>query len=304
MTEVARTYVQLRSLQQQRIITQRNLAMQEDTLNITKGQRKEGGVSNLEVARAQAQVDTTAARLPQIDAAISASIHRLSVLVNEPPRLLRQKLEQAKTIPDVKQEIVVGTPIQTIGKRPDVHAAERRLAESTALSGAAFAQLFPSLSLQGFFGRQDSLLYGNTSPWSAVASALLPIIDFGRIRGQINVADAREQQAFYTYQQTVLLAVEETENAFSAYINEQRRKKNLASAASEQAKATDVAREQYKAGVATQLDLLLAENSQLDAENQLVLSETAVADDLIQLYNALGESWQPQKTLNGEDNEK
>ncbi len=294
VAETARTYVGLRALQQQYALTKRNLTAQRQSLEVTQGQRHEGAVSDLEVSRARAQVEATTARLPQIKTAQAAAINRLSVLTGQMPRTLKPMLETIWPIPSMPWKLLIATPLSAIRQRPDVRAAERRLAESTGLSNATFAQAFPSVSLQGFIGRQDSLLYGLANPWTAAGSLLVPLINFGRIGGQIDAADARQQQAFFTYKQTVLLAVEETENALSAYLNEQRRKKNLAAAASAQGNATDIAREQYKVGVATQLDLLLAENNRLEAETQLVLSQASAAANLIQLFTALGEKWQPE----------
>jgi NodT family efflux transporter outer membrane factor (OMF) lipoprotein len=295
INDVATNYVQLRSLQQQKELTIKNLNMQKDTLKVTLAQRKEGAVSDLEVARARAQVKSTAARLPQIDTAAVAALNRLSVLTGEAPTTLNTELVGEEPIPVVPVDVVVETPIQIIENRPDIQASERRLAESTALTGVALAQLYPKLTLQGFFGSQFSHLYGYSAPYTATANALMPLLDWGRLHGLLDAANARQIEAFYTYQQTVLLALEQIENALTAYINEQERQSTLVAATINQRKATEVAREQYKVGATTQLDLLTAENSQLDTENDLTLSNAALTTDLIQLYYVLGEASFSQK---------
>ena len=297
LANVASNYVQLRSLQQQRALTVKNLKMQEDTLKVTLGQRHEGAVSDLEVARAKAQVSGTAARLPQINTAMVAALNRLSVLTGEQPHTLDGQLVNPESIPEVPTEIVVSTPLDVVERRPDILGSERRLAEATALSGAAFAELFPKVTLQGFFGGQWSKIYGFSTPLNASASALTPILDWGRIHGQIDATNARQEEAYLTYRQTVLLALEEIENALTSYLNEQKRQALLDETVRQQRKATEVATEQYKVGAATQLDLLTAENSQLEAENDLTVSKAALAVDLIQLYTAMGEAWAPEISL-------
>ncbi len=193
-----------------------------------------------------------------------------------------------KPIPQVPTEQIVSLPINSIRTRPDVISAERKLAEATALNAAAFAEYFPNFSLEAFLGVSDSSIYGSASPWTATANALLPLINFGRIDAGVDAASARKQQAFYNYRQTVLLAVEETENALNAYVNEMKRKDELSEVAAIQAQAGNIAREQYRAGVASQLDLLTAERGQLDAEGEAVNSQALAAEKLMNLYKAFG----------------
>jgi NodT family efflux transporter outer membrane factor (OMF) lipoprotein len=290
ISNVATNYIQLRSLQQQSVLTIRNLHMQSDTLKITMGQRSAGAISDLEVARAEAEVTGTASRLPQIHSAMIAVLNRICVLTGESPHTLMTDITDPQPIPIVPKEVVIATPIDAIQRRPDVQASERRLAEATALSGAAIAQLYPKISLQSFFGGEWSQVYGYSAPFNATASALMPLLDWGRLHGLIDAANAHQRAAFFTYQQTVLQGIEEIENTLTSYHDEQKRQVLLEAMVSQQTKATEVAREQYKVGAATQLDLLTAENSQLSAENDLTLSRAALATDLVQLYIVMGES--------------
>ncbi len=301
LAEVAHNYVQWRSGQQQYLITVQNMDLQMETLEGTWEQRKEGDTTELEVARAQAQVGLTGARLPQIRTAMAAALNRLSTLTGEPVARLEPLIDAPAPIPAMPPQQVLATPLQAIASRPDVRAAERRLAETTALTGEATAQLLPHLNLEAFLGTQHSNLYAPLSPWNVALTGLMPILDFGRLRAQVDAADARQQQAFFQYQQTVLLALEEIENALAAYLNEQQRMDTLDNVAAEQARAVDVAREQYKAGLATQLDLLVAEGNKLDAESALAQSEAAVSDNLILLYRALGEQAQTQSAMPASD---
>lgn len=288
LANVALNYCHLRAAQAQRELTLRNLKSQRDTLRITNALRKVHDVTDLDVTRVEAQIAATESRLPQIRSAIRSAMHRLSVLTGRKPSELNALLSPDGPMLDMPDSVAVLSPVATIAQRPDVHLAERRLAQSSALSNAAFADLFPRISLEGFFGARHSDFFGSLSPWRATASAAFPLLDFGRLRSQMRAADARQQQAFYNYKQTVLQALEDTENNLDAYMDERRRSGLLKKVASGQGRAVNIAREQYRGGIVTQLDLLDSERSLLDAESNWVLSLQTATDNLIQLYHALG----------------
>ncbi|PZP84033.1 MAG: hypothetical protein DI582_09795 [Azospirillum brasilense] len=288
IAEVARNYVQLRGLQEQRKLTERNIGLQQRTVQITQAQYNERVVTRLDVLRASAQLKNTRTRLPQIDAAAYAAMNRLTVLLGEKVGNMKYLLKSQGEIPNLPARVVGRAPITTLQRRPDIQAAERRLAQATALSAVAFAGYFPKLSLEGFFGTADSSIYGSSSPWSITLNALLPLLNFGRIEAQVDIAEAREEQAFYGFKQTVLLAIEEVEVSYFGYLRETERQVMFADVAQEQAEAAQVAREQYLNGLAPQLDLLNAEQNALNAETNYVQSKIEAADNLVRLYTALG----------------
>jgi len=291
-TEIARSYIQLRSVQRQYAITQQNLQMQNYTLTVTTAQRELGAISDFELTRAQAQVQDTAAGLPTLQKNMDAAINHLAVLTGNAPQVLRPMLVMEKPVPNLSATAVVAMPLEVIARRPDVRGAERRLAESAALRNIAFAQYFPKISLQGFWGRQHDNFYNMGGElWSAAINGVLPLIDFGAIRAQVNLADAKQNEAFYTYRQTVFKALEDTDNAISAYLTEIQRRNTLRQEAEAFDKAAEIAMAQYKVGTATQLDLLVAERDKLNADTQLAISDAAVAENLVLLYRALGETW-------------
>ena len=296
ISDVARNYVRLRSLQKQAELTQKNLDLQLNTLKITEAQRERKIVSDLDLMRAQAQVDTTSAAYPQIIAQESETISRLFVLINDKQGILRDKLKDIQPIPNLPEPAVTMQPAEVIRNRPDVRAAERALARATALTGAAFADFFPKLSLQGFLGASHSQVYGGLQPWNAVANATMPLLSFGKIQSGLDSANARQQQAFYSFQQSILLAIEDVEVRMSAYRTELERREHLIKAAGEQAKAAMIAREQYLAGILPQLDLIDAQRNALNAENDLAASEGQLSQNLVLLYAALGESDKTEKT--------
>ena len=286
IAETARQYIQLRSVQQQIALTNRNLAFQRGSLRVTHGQRKEGAISDLEVARAQAQVLSTKARLPALEAAQSAALNRIAILTGAQTADIDTRLSRQADIPQMVSQLALATPIDVLRQRPDVTAAERRYAEASAMTGAARAARFPKLSLEGFFSSGTQV--AGVNPWSMAAGAALPLLDFGRLQAQSDAADARQQQALFAYKQSILDALGETESAISAYFAEQKRFAALTAAARQQAQAAMIAGAQYKAGIATQLDALSAAQNQLDAENAAALSKAQIAFNLVILHTALG----------------
>ncbi|HCM82956.1 MAG TPA: efflux transporter outer membrane subunit [Alphaproteobacteria bacterium] len=290
--EVARAYIQYRTAQHQKNLVLQNLGLQQETLKATLAQRQAGAISDFEVTRGQAQVNTTAAQLPQIERSAHAAINRLSVLTTLQPVELLTQLAPLAPIPVLPTVTVVSTPLNVISRRPDIQAAERRLAQTLALRNAAFAGYFPRVSLDAFWAVGHSSQSGNFLPWGATLNGLLPLLNFGAIEAQVDAADARHMQAYHTFQQTVLLALENVENSLTAYLTELQRKDILEEVMKSQAQAAIIARAQYEAGATTQLDLLVSERNKLDAENAYVQSAAAVAENMVLLYRALGEAWQ------------
>ncbi len=288
VSEVAKNYVKLRQSQSQRALVLENIKIQQETLAGVKEKRKVGEATDLEVIRAEAQVEDTQIRLTQIDTDIAIVLNRLHVLTGEESGLLTALLSEKQKIPGINDEIIISTPIQVIAMHPEIRAAERELASRTALTGAAFAEMFPKLSLDGFFGSTESNLFGAASPWNVAGNLFMPILNFGALKAQVKAADARQEQAFETYKQTVLVTMEGVQNAFASYKNEKKRAEQLQSVLEKRQKIVEISKEQYKAGSITQLDLLVAQQNQLDAENNVVISQAAVAQNAVALYEALG----------------
>ena len=151
-------------------------------------------------------------------------------------------------------------------------------------------EIFPTISLAGLFGIQDSS-YFYARPWSGAAQLTTPIFDFGRIEADIDAADARQKQAFLGYQQSVLEAAADMEDALSLYLHDKSRQHDLSVAAEENKTAVDLATQQYRAGYSGLLDLLVAQQSELDAESSLATSEAQLRKDLVHIYAAAGGGW-------------
>jgi NodT family efflux transporter outer membrane factor (OMF) lipoprotein len=296
LAEVARNYMELRRAQQQITIAEANLKAQQETLDITKVRFNAGLVSDLDVQRAQAQVDTTASEIPTLRATAQQSIHLLSVLLGEEPGALTAELSNQAPIPQTPPEIPVGLPSELLRRRPDVRRAERELAAQTARIGVATADLFPKFSLTGFLGLTSSkfskLSNSGSTTWSILPGVSWPVLDFGRIRSNIAVENAREQQAAIFYEQTVLTSLREVADSMIAFSQEQTRHQNLESAVEANRRAVKLANELYKQGLADFLSVLQAQRDLFVSEDALVQSDSLVTSNLVALYKALGGGWE------------
>ncbi|HSW46747.1 MAG TPA: efflux transporter outer membrane subunit, partial [Phycisphaerae bacterium] len=298
LSEVARNYIETRSNQRRLTIAAENISSQQDTLELTRTRFNAGLTSELDVAQAQAQLATTQSQVPVLEMLLAQAIHRLGVLLGQPPESLVDELVQAAPIPAVPPEIPVGLPSELLHRRPDIRRSERQLAAATARIGVATAELFPRFSLTGSFGTQTDdiqhFLDRKSLFWSVGPTMSWPIFDAGRIRANIDVQDIRQQQALALYQQAILIALEEVENALVAYRQEQVRYRHLATAAKSNRRAFDLANERYAKGLADFLSVLESQRSLYVTEDALIQSEGRAVASLIAIYKALGGGWETE----------
>lgn len=295
LSEVARNYIELRSFQRQVAIARANLEAQQETLDLTRIRFDAGLVSDLDVARAEAQVQTTASQIPTFETSIQQSIHLLSVLLGQEPNALLAELRPEKPIPPTPPNVPVSLPSELLRRRPDIRRAERQLAGATARIGAATADLFPRFSLTGFLGfagsKADNLIDSGSRTWNILPGITIPI-DFGRIRSNIAVQNAREEQAVVTYEQTILTSLREVMDALVSFSNEQDRRQKLASAVDSNQRAVDLANQLYQQGLTDFLTVLQAQRDLYETEDSLVQSNRDVSSNLVALYKALGGGWE------------
>lgn len=293
---VAATYIELRGLQGRIQAVLGNLAAQRETRALTQAQRDVGLASDLDVERARALVATSASELPLLQTAASASVHRLGVLLGEPPEALTFELETSAPIPTAPSEVLVGLPVDLLRRRPDLGRAERELAAATARIGEAKADLYPRFTLTGSVGLRSedvkNLMTGSYDFASIGPNVIWPIFAGGRIMANIDVQEARTEAALARYEQTLLLALEDVENALVRYAREQVRRSELLEAVDANREAAVLARRLHASGLIEFLDVLVAERSLLESEDRLLASETAVSTSLVSLYVALGGGWQ------------
>jgi NodT family efflux transporter outer membrane factor (OMF) lipoprotein len=299
LSEVARNYVELRSFQRRLDIARANLKAQQDTLDLTNARFKANLISDLDVARADAQVATTAAQIPALEAQRNTAAHRLGVLLGQPPASLLDELigPAADTaIPVGPPEVPPGLPSDLLRRRPDVRRAERQLAAATARVGVATADLFPRFSLTGSLGLQSDTFrdLGDSGSrfYSIGPSVSWPIFDAGRIRAQVRAENARQEAAVVTYEQSVLTALEDVENALVNHGKEQQRRDALRRAVAANRRSVEMATQLYDRGLTDFLDVLEAQRALFASEDALAQSDRTISTSLVALYKALGGGWE------------
>jgi multidrug efflux system outer membrane protein len=298
--ELARSYFELRGLQNQHSVARKNAENQRETLKLTRSLLEGGRGTELDVQRATAQLNQTLASIPLLEAGIDEAAHRISVLTGKPPGSLLAELRKQRPIPTTRRSVKVGTPEALLRRRPDVRVAERDLAAATANIGVITADLFPRVTFNGSLGLAASH-FGDLTNRGAGRYAFGPSIswaafDLGRVQAQIKAADARANAALAQYQQTVLNALEETENALTYFNRQKERRDYLRQAAEASARAAALARERYVGGASDFLTVLDAERVMLAAQATLAESETFTATALVAVYKALGGGWGPAPT--------
>jgi multidrug efflux system outer membrane protein len=295
--EIATDYIQLRGEQQQIEITKESLAIDRRNAKIARDKQQLGTGTGLDIAQAESEIATTEADYATLQASAQQSIYAISVLLALPPTALDAELSPAGKVPDPPAEIPVGLPSDLLRRRPDIREAERNLAAATANIGVAISALFPQFSLTGSVGmsarRIDLASNFDNSLWSFGPGVTWSILDANRIRSNIDLQNALQQQAFTSYRQTVLTALLQVQSVLVAYAQEQHRRVALTQAVKLNQQAVTLATRQFQQGGTTDfLSVLDAERTLLTAQNELVLSNSAIGTDAVALYKALGGGWE------------
>ncbi len=295
VAEVARVYVGLRGAQRRLAIAQANLAAERVTLELVRQKCSAGTVTELDVTRAEAQVTISESQIPLFTRHIGQAIHALSVLLAEDNSILSEELAGTVPLPQPPVYVPVGLPADLLRRRPDIRQAERTLAAATAQVGVATADLFPRFSLNGMF-KLESISLESWGSWDSRTSAFgpavrWPIFDGGRIRANIRVQNARQEQALARYERVVLNAIREVEDALIGYITEQSRRRSLAQSVEAGTEAVELAQYSYEGGMTDLLAVLDARRALYDAEDALAESDHFVVMTLIALYKGLGGGW-------------
>lgn len=295
LAEVARNYLELRGYQQQIEIAGRNVKIQQDAVEVAQSKARLVGGSELDVARAQALVASTQSQIPTLQTLRDQAAHRLGVLVGQEPRTLIAELEELKPIAKGPPEVPPGLPSDLLSRRPDVRRAERQLAAATSRIGAATADLYPKFSITAALGLQSEK-FKNLGDWGSRFWNIAPgvswnLFDAGRIHANIQVQTERERQAALQYQSSILTALEDVENALTAYDKEQSRRQLLQESVDKSRRAVELANTLYQGGARDFLNVIDAERALALAEDQLVQSDRLIGTDLVALYKALGGGW-------------
>jgi NodT family efflux transporter outer membrane factor (OMF) lipoprotein len=299
--EVARVYVTIRTLEERLALARANVALQQESLRIARVRYDNGATTELDVQQATSNLAGTQALIPVLLKSLRQANHGLSILLGMPPADLSGILNGVGAIPVAPSEVTVGIPADLLRRRPDVRQAERVAASQSALIGVARADLFPSFSLTGFIGFQASNT-GNSSAgdmldrdsliYSAGPSFRWNILNYGRLKNNVRIQDARLQQDLVNYRNTVLIAYQEVEDAMVAFAQSQNQSDFLAVSAQAAGRAVEIANIQYREGSADFQRVIDSERFLVAQQDQWTSSKGDIALNLIAMYKALGGGWE------------
>jgi outer membrane protein, multidrug efflux system len=293
--ELARAYFDLRGAQEQLSVARRNATNQGRTLELTRQRLDAGRGTAFDVERAQAQLSFTLASVPLFEARVRQAQYQIGVLVGRPPTAVANELDAVAALPTLPATVSIASPDSVVRRRPDVAAAERQLAVERALVGAAKADYLPRILVGGSAGYSAASLdaLGDRGTFRYAVGPIIswPALNLGRIKARVDVTRAREAEAKAQYDQTVLLALQDVETALVRYRTSRSRVERIQDAASASERAADLARLRFSGGVADFLQVLDAERTQLEAQDQLAQGHTDAATAYAALYKALGGTW-------------
>jgi NodT family efflux transporter outer membrane factor (OMF) lipoprotein len=294
--EVARNYIQARAFQRRLVVLRENIKAQEEILNLTRDLFAQGLATDLDVQQESALLATSQSEEPGLDTGFRSSAYSVAILLGRPPGALLEEFSAHAPIPAAPPQVPVGLPSDLIQRRPDIQQAERQLATATAQIGVATADLFPQFSLTGQAGLESiyasDWFSAGSRYWTAGPMVQWRIFDAGRIRANIRLQNARQEESLANYEQTVLAAFEDVENALTAYAHEQLRRESLSQAVKANKQAEELAEQLYRNGLADFLRVLESQRSLYESQDNLIQSDQTVSANLIALYKALGGGWQ------------
>ena len=310
--EVAAAYIQLRTAEEQLALIRQNVALQKKTLRLTQDRFEGEVVSELDVQQARSIVAVTSSTIPVFVRNHRQARNRLCILMGMPPQDLEARLSPSRGIPAAPPEVAVGIPADLLRRRPDIRRAEREAAAQCARIGIAESDFYPHISIAGTIGIEAenlSRLFDADSFAGVVGPGFRwNILNYGRIRNNVNVQDARFQQAALKYQEAVLRANEEVENAIISYLQEQERVEQLQASSAAEARAVELASLQYEEGLVDFQRLLDSQRGLVIQQDALAQSRGNVALFLVAVYKALGGGWQaryePNRLLEAESAEE
>ena len=299
LAEVARNYIGARGYQQRLAITLQNIQVQQETLDLTSNRFENGLGSDLDVQQATALLTATESEVPSLETGFDQSVHHLAVLLGQPPGALMDEMSVEKPIPLTPPVVPVGLPSDLLQRRPDVQRVRTRTGRRHGANRRGQGGFVSKIFADGFcrVGKHIDGQSGLITPAGIgppARSVQWELFQAGSIRANVRVQNARQEQALDAYQQTVLVALEDAENAITAYAREQTRRESLSQSVQADEQALELSTQLYNNGLADFLHVLDSERSLYLAQEALVQSDQAVSENLVQLYKALGGGWQDQ----------
>jgi NodT family efflux transporter outer membrane factor (OMF) lipoprotein len=304
IADVVNTYVNIRVTQDRIRIARENVILLRRNAEMAEARMQAGQVPGLDVAQAATQLASNEAAIPLLQDSLDRQINALAVLLGEPPQEAQARFRSGGKIPTPPGRVDVGIPHDLLRRRPDVRQAGLVAASQSAKIGVEFAELLPSFSLTGSFGYgtgRNYTSFSNIFNWQqsvadSAGSLVVPILNYGRIINQVRVQDAAFQQAVMNYQNTVLRAQREVEDAISTYVQSRNRLTHLQSAVDNAEKAVKLALAQYEAGATNYTTVIAAEQARMENRDALAVTRGQALVALVSLYRALGGGWEIRET--------
>ena len=296
MAETAQDYLDLRGVQAQIAIVNRNIDIARHSVDLTAMRFTQGASTQLDVADSRGQLSEFQSRLPILRSQEVHLINALSFLVAREPGALKTQLGTPAPIPPVPDAVPVGLPSELAERRPDIRMAEEQLHVATASIGVAVADFFPRVTLSGSLDVQ-ALQFSGLGSWASRQygfgpTMTLPLFEGGRLTGQLRLRRAQQKEAAITLQRTILKAWQEIDDAMADFSAAQQQRDRLKETVAQNETAVRLARQQYVQGASDFLNVLTLQNALLASQNQLVQSTTAVSVAVARLYRALGGGWE------------
>jgi NodT family efflux transporter outer membrane factor (OMF) lipoprotein len=296
VADVVRAYVDLRGFQVRAGILHKASDVLRESLRIVNIRYERGITNELDVALATRELATLEAEIAPVEAEANAAQYALAVLVGEYPENMVQELSKPDLIPSMPAPAAPGVPLDLLKRRPDIQQAERELAASTARIGVATANLFPQVALIGSIGSQAQ--GWGTIPsigkhiWSFGPGAVWPLLDFGALDAQVDIAHLAARASMVNYRKTILNAVQQVDTSLDAYEAQQIRMEKLSTAMMAGERAVDLATRRYNRGLTDFLNVVDAERQFYDIQDQYAVAQVAQGEQFVQLYKSLGGGWQ------------
>jgi NodT family efflux transporter outer membrane factor (OMF) lipoprotein len=301
VADVARSYVDLRGLQVRAAVLDSAIATLTESLRIVTIRYQRGITNELDVTLATRELAVLEAQAAPVRAQVHAAQYTIATLLGLYPEDLVKELRAPGMVPSVPGRVDTGLPLELLQRRPDVQEAERELAGATARIGVATAELFPSIAVTGSIGfqRQDApgVPILGQHIWSAGPAAAWPLLDFGQLDAQVEIADLQTRALLVSYKQTIQAAVRDVDTDLELYSAEQLSLSKLGTALVASQRAVTLANERYERGLTDYLNVVDAEREEYDIEEQFADAQAAAADQFIALYRSLGGGWENYQSL-------
>jgi len=298
LAEIAKNYMEVRSLQQSAMLVEENIQLLEETADIIEQSMQSGLANQLNYEEVHVELSTARSELPDLIAQVYRGIYSLSILTGSVPEALMEEVLPFQPLPDIPDQIAVGLRSDLLRRRPDVRQAERELASATANVGVATASFYPTITLFGEGGLQSlnikNLFTARSKTWALGGDMAIPVFQGGNLVGNLKAMEASASVVAYTYQQTVLHALQEAESTLKSYEQDLAKSFQLTDAAARNYILFLLTDERNQRGLVSLLDVIASQRKLIASEKLLLDSDTTALLDLVALYKALGGGWEPQ----------